>query len=292
VCGYHGWSYALDGKLVGIPQAKDFGDLDRSCLGLKPVHCEAWGTFLFVNLDPRAEPLHEALGVVGEDLGPQIADGEQVGPVRLVGRRSIDVDGNWKLTVDANVETYHVNTLHTKSAAIVLDQASTGIFLLPRGHSRMLIGFRDGVVLPFTLPPFPQASPLADAGIYSYHLFPNTSIVYGGTRSFLFLISSWPLSPARTRYDVHFLAATTADGEHAEMIRTIIEANWGVFLEDLGNLPFMQRSFESRAIDGFALGYQERRIYHQHEEIDRRIGADAVPAALRVVPVLGEWIER
>ena len=292
VCGYHGWSYALDGKLVGIPQAKDFGDLDRSCLGLKPVRCEAWGTFLFVNLDPRAEPLPEALGVVGEDLGPQIGDGERVGPVRLVERRSIDVEGNWKLTVDANVETYHVNTLHTKSAAVVLDQAATGIFLLPRGHSRMLVGFRKGVVLPFPLPPFPQASPLADLGIYSYHLFPNTSIVYGGTRSFLFLISSWPLSPGRTRYDVHFLAATPADGPHAEMIRTIIEANWGVFLEDLGNLPFMQRSFEAGTIDGFELGYQERRIYHQHEEIDRRIGAEHLAESLRVPPVLGEWVER
>ena len=292
VCGYHGWSYALDGKLVGIPQAKDFGELDRSCLGLKPVRCEAWGTFLFVNLDPRAEPLHEALGVVGEDLGPQIGDGERVGPVRLVERRSIDVEGNWKLTVDANVETYHVNTLHTKSAAVVLDQAATAIFLLPRGHSRMLVGFRKGVVLPFPLPPFPQASPLADLGIYSYHLFPNTSIVYGGTRSFLFLISSWPLSPGRTCYDVHFLAATPADGPHAEMIRTIIEANWDVFLEDLGNLPFMQRSFEAGTIDGFELGYQERRIYHQHEEIDRRIGAEHLGEALRVSPVLGEWVER
>jgi len=101
VCGYHGWSYALDGTLVGVPQAKDFGDIDRSCLGLKPVRCEAWGTFLFVNLDPGAEPLRDALGVVGEDLGSQIGDGADVGPVRLVGRRSIDVDGNWKLTVDA-----------------------------------------------------------------------------------------------------------------------------------------------------------------------------------------------
>ena len=156
----------------------------------------------------------------------------------------------------------------------------------------MLIGFRKGVVLPFPLPPFAQASPLADLGIYSYHLFPNTSIVYGGTRSFLFLISSWPLSPGRTRYDVHFLAATPAEGPHAEMIRTIIEANWGVFLEDLGNLPFMQRSFEAGTIDGFELGYQERRIYHQHEEIDRRIGGEHLAEALRVPQVLGEWIER
>ena len=34
------------------------------------------------------------------------------------------------------------------------------------------------------------------------------------------------------------------------------------------------------------LSYQERRIYHQHEELDRRIGVDLVPPALRVEPVL------
>ena len=292
VCGYHGWTYALDGKLVGVPQAKDFGELDRSCLGLKPVRCETWGTFLFVNLDPGAEPLDEALGAVGEDLGSQIADGDGVGPVHLLTRRSLDVEGNWKLTVDANIETYHVNTLHTKSAALVLDQAATGIFLLPRGHSRMLIGFRGGFVMPFTLPPFPQASPLADLGIYSYHLFPNLSIVYGGSRSFLFLISSWPLSPGRTRYDVHFLAATPAHGAHAEMIQSIIEANWSVFLEDLSMLPFLQRSIEAGTIEALSLGYQERRIYHQHEELDRRIGAEHIEERLRVPPVLARWIER
>src|SRR5882724_11295526 len=148
ICGYHGWTYALDGKLIGVPQSKDFPPLDRSCLGLAPVRCETWGTFVFVNLDPAAEPLRDALGVVGEDLGPQIGDGEGVGPVLLLERRSIDVAGNWKLTVDANVETYHVNTLHQASAAIVLDQLATAIFLLPRGHSRMLISFREGIELP------------------------------------------------------------------------------------------------------------------------------------------------
>ncbi len=292
VCGYHGWTYSLDGALAAVPQNKDFGELDRSCLGLRPVRCEAWGTFLFVNLDPDAEPLAQALGVVGEDLGPQIATGEGVGPVRLLERRSLDVDGNWKLTVDANIETYHVNTLHTASAAMVLDQSATGIFLLPRGHSRMLISFKGGISLPFELPPFPRASELADAGIYSYHLFPNASIVYGGTRSFLFLITSWPLSPGKTRYDVHFLAATPIDGPHADHIRAIIEANWGVFLEDLSMLPFLQRSMEAGTLDSLTLGYQERRIYHQHEEIDRRIGAERVAPELRVAPVLDGWTER
>ena len=65
----------------------------RACLGLPPVRCEAWGSLVFVNLDSDAPPLLDALGVVGRELHDQIGGGDGVGPVHLVGRRSIEVDG-------------------------------------------------------------------------------------------------------------------------------------------------------------------------------------------------------
>ena len=71
----------------------------------------------------------------------------------------------------------------------------------------------------------------------------------------------------------------------------MVEANWSVLLEDLGNLPAIQRSVSTGALAGMTLSYQERRIYHQHEELDRRIGADRVPDHLRVEPLLAAWIE-
>lgn len=290
VCGYHAWTYDLEGTLVGLPGAQDF-QVDTACLGLPRVRCQRWGSLVFVNLDEGAPPLLDALGVAGRDLHDQIGGGAGVGPVHLVARRSIEVEGNWKLTVDANIETYHVNTVHRNSAAVVLDQAATGIFLLPDGHSRMLVHSRDGTAFPIDLPAFPGASELASSGIYSYHLFPNTSVVFGGTPALAFLISSWPLGPHRSLYDVHFLAATPADGPHAKLVAALVEANWSVLLEDLANLPAIQRSVASGGLGAMTLSYQERRIYHQHEELDRRIGAERVPPALRVEPVLAPWIE-
>jgi phenylpropionate dioxygenase-like ring-hydroxylating dioxygenase large terminal subunit len=293
VCGYHSWTYDLEGALVGVPDAGDFGDLDRDCHSLREIRCEPWGSFLFVNLDPNCEPLIDALGVVGRDLDDQLGSGAGVGPVRLVDRRSIPVDGNWKLTVDANIETYHVNTVHRDSAATLLDQAATGIFLLPRGHSRMLIHNRTGEPLPIALPAFPGASELASIGIYSYHLFPNTSIVFGGSPSMVFLISSWPQTPTTSLYDVHFLAATPADDpDNRDLLALLVEANWSVLMEDLGNLPSMQRSIAAGSLRALTLGYQERRIYHQHEELDRRIGVERVDETLRVQPMLADWIEQ
>jgi hypothetical protein len=62
--------------------------------------------------------------------------------------------------------------------------------------------------------------------------------------------------------------------------------------EDFMNLAPMQRSLASGALTSIPLSYQERRIYHLHEEIDRIIGPARIPQSLRVTPVLeGFWEE-
>src|SRR5262249_15912792 len=37
VCGYHGWTYALDGRLRHVPHDEGFPDLDRAGRGLVEV---------------------------------------------------------------------------------------------------------------------------------------------------------------------------------------------------------------------------------------------------------------
>jgi choline monooxygenase len=40
-CRYHGWTYRLDGTMIGAPEALSFGDrLDKRSLGLLPVAVE------------------------------------------------------------------------------------------------------------------------------------------------------------------------------------------------------------------------------------------------------------
>ena len=60
--------------------------------------------------------------------------------------------------------------------------------------------------------------------------------------------------------------------------------------EDTQFAPHIQESVECGGFDGMYLSYQERRIYHWHEELDRRIGA-AVPQDLRIPSLLGPYIE-
>jgi phenylpropionate dioxygenase-like ring-hydroxylating dioxygenase large terminal subunit len=290
-CPYHSWVYGLDGALLGYPDTHNFPPLDKECLSLTSVRCETWGPLVFVNLDDDAPALNEYLAQVGNDLSEL---GLLAGRLHLVDRTAFDVDVNWKLPVDANIETYHVNTVHRNSAAKVLDQAATGIQLLGNGHSRMLITTKDGQSLGDLLP-FPSlfegVGDLPNAGTFSYHVFPNLSIVFSGM-GFMFFITNWPTGPGSSAYHVHFCSSLASDNEETEQLnREFAEINRSVLLEDLSVLPGMQRSVDAGALDVMQLGYQERRIYYLHETIDRVIGVERVPEHLRVPAVLGDHIE-
>ncbi len=68
-CLFHGWEYGLDGKLLKALDPESFPQgLPVEKLSLRPVRCETWGGFVWVNLDPDAEPLRDYLGVIPEHL--------------------------------------------------------------------------------------------------------------------------------------------------------------------------------------------------------------------------------
>ena len=61
--------------------------------------------------------------------------------------------------------------------------------------------------------------------------------------------------------------------------------------EDFWNMAPMQRSLESPAMRGMPTNYQERRIWNFHEQLDRVIGIDRIPASMRVEQLLSSYIE-
>jgi len=52
-CGFHGWTYATDGRLIGVTDKTQFPDLDPETHGLVPVTTEAWEDYVFVNFAPE-----------------------------------------------------------------------------------------------------------------------------------------------------------------------------------------------------------------------------------------------
>ena len=62
-CPYHGWSYNLDGKLLGVAHPADFGPVDKSELGLVEIQVEERHGLIFCATMPGATfDLDEYLG--------------------------------------------------------------------------------------------------------------------------------------------------------------------------------------------------------------------------------------
>ena len=123
----------------------------------------------------------------------------------------------------------------------------------------------------------------------SFNFFPNlvTPVDPTGAPFLLF----WPTSASTMRIECHWFAPDWGGGPPPELWKTRI-ANFDRILdEDLQFAAQIQESVMSRGFRGIPLNYQERRIYHWHEELDRRIGCERVPEALRIAPLLERYYE-
>jgi choline monooxygenase len=100
-CGYHGWTYGLDGQLLRAPEMDGTADFDPARIRLQPVATGTWGPLVMACLEPeRAPPLAELTSDIA--LEPL--------PHRL--RREYAVDCNWKVYVDNYLEGYHIPIVH------------------------------------------------------------------------------------------------------------------------------------------------------------------------------------
>ncbi len=105
-CPFHAWRYALDGHLVEVVDAADFGAVPEG-LRLGEPRCERWGGFVFVNLDPDAEPLLDFLDPLPDLLAPY-----RLEDMRLRSYQTTILPANWKVVIDAFNEAYHVQGTH------------------------------------------------------------------------------------------------------------------------------------------------------------------------------------
>src|SRR5262249_36777907 len=105
-CRYHAWRYALDGRLTEVGDAHEVTGLPEGlCLGA--VRVDTWGGFVFVNLDPDAEPLLDFLDPLPGLLAPYHLE-----DMRLRAHLTTVLPANWKSVVDAFNESYHVQGTH------------------------------------------------------------------------------------------------------------------------------------------------------------------------------------
>jgi phenylpropionate dioxygenase-like ring-hydroxylating dioxygenase large terminal subunit len=108
-CRYHGWAYALDGRLVSAPGMGQTPDFSRSPYGLPQLSVEVWKNFVFVNYDSQAAALAPRLAELEALLSPYDIEGLSPCPILRADR---EFASNWKLFLEGSLECYHCDSLH------------------------------------------------------------------------------------------------------------------------------------------------------------------------------------
>lgn len=165
VCPYHAWTYRLDGSLMALPRPETFPGLSKSDYGLAELpSLEAGGLIWFAPQD-SADFTHARL--LGEDLA---AFG--LPEAHLFRRKTHTVRGNWKLIMDAFLESYHVTRLHADTIGpFFKDGITAGDQIGP--HQRSAVGRLEEMAgLDLT-----DMAALRRVVTFAYQLLPATVIV-------------------------------------------------------------------------------------------------------------------
>jgi len=109
VCPYHAWTYALDGRLTGVPMRRDYPALDMSATGLAPVKVDIWRGFVFVRLEDDGGPSVAAMmAPYDHEIAPyRFEDVRTISDVRTRERAV-----NWKNVGDNYSDNLHIPVAH------------------------------------------------------------------------------------------------------------------------------------------------------------------------------------
>lgn len=118
-CPFHAWEWKLDGQLKVVTSAWDFTQVKPEQFRLPEVKVATWGGFIFINPDPDAKPLEHYLGVLPEHFRSWAPE-DHFTAVHIRKR----VRANWKTTMEAFLEAYHVIETHSDAMPFTGD-AST-----------------------------------------------------------------------------------------------------------------------------------------------------------------------
>jgi phenylpropionate dioxygenase-like ring-hydroxylating dioxygenase large terminal subunit len=252
VCPYHGWTYALDGRLQRVHHESGFPDLDKSSHGLVPLRVHERSGIVFVTQSEEADEQDP-----GEGLPDLIARDRDV-----IDTRDNEVDVNWKVSIEGAIEGYHIRFGHPDT-------------FYPYGYDNLNVvehcGRNSRVTFPFRriekLADIPAAQRRIEGRVtYVYHLFPNALVTVLSHHTILVVFE--PIAPGRTRNVAYSMAHTGGDAASAATARrdAAFVTQTGA-PEDRALAESVQRTMASEANEFFTFGHFESAIVHFHRNL-------------------------
>ena len=235
VCPYHQWCYETDGSFRMARGRDALKEWIPENADLKPVRVEDYGGFLFVNLDPEAQPLKAQAPRFLRDM---TACCPRLGELLRAERREFVVQANWKTLVDNNHECYHCAVNHPSLMELVdydtkAVWSDDGITFSHKVERKRLDSSAYGV----------DAGSITQDSLFGYIWPVHVPLFYPGTPSMV-MYQILPIGPetSRIRHDYFLLNRQPSDQERALM-------DWfsGVLApEDIALCEKLQKNLHSR----------------------------------------------
>ena len=262
VCPYHAWTYRLDGKLLALPRPETFPGMDKGEHGLIELpSIEAGGLIWFAPVDSAdfsdAQRLGEDFAAFGMDS------------LHLFRRKTHSVAGNWKLIMDAFLESYHVTRLHAKTIGpFFKDGVTSGDHIGP--HARSAVGRKEEL----SAVDLTDMAALRRVITFAYQMLPATIII--PSPDYVNVMVLMPQAHDHTLVEdfmlIPELPATDKARDHWERSWALLDG--GVFAsEDFRAAELGQQGLESGAVPHLTLGELEIGITRFHETVQQALRA-------------------
>jgi carnitine monooxygenase subunit len=171
-CGYHAWTYTMDGRLRGAPRTECLANFDKSRHGLKPVRVEIFASFVYINFDSDAQSLAQMAPGAEEQMRRHLPDLDRLELIEVV---DVPVPANWKVIQENSIEGYHFDYSGPVHKQLVQLIDFEGYRLEPRDKYWTYIGPpRKDVTHAYGVPL--AGARWQTAGFFNIGLWPNATL--------------------------------------------------------------------------------------------------------------------
>jgi Rieske 2Fe-2S family protein len=267
-CPYHGWTYKLDGKLVGCPDMNETRNFSKADFPLYRVSVEMWGGFVFVNLATKCEPLSLYLGdFVSRFNKYHLEDLNWAGTIGVY-----EAQCNWKVWMENFNECYHCPLVHPQTFGRYYRQNCPydpkkifGPYSMYYFDERKV---SDDVKAIGTASEYVSNrnvnTQLTEDDLHTVYLptlFPNTSIII--SPSYVTVFHTWPEGVKKTIVALEMFAPPYVPTAHlANLMKDFHEIN----LEDIAIVRVAQEGLDSQIFQGGRFGALEGSV-HQFQKL-------------------------
>ena len=258
MCPYHGWTYDLDGRLLGAGFMKGCVGFEAASERLRPLRLETWRRNIFVSFDPAAPPLAEHVAEFEKDFAFMRPEA-----CRLGNKIELTLDCNWKFVPENLMDFYHVGVLHAGTFGAKFSWQDEQVKLKPRGA--IAIFYNAG-------PPTPGAQPLLGkipwmedqpVSFACTGFMPPNCTLFGRIDCVRFMIA-WPDGPNRSRTIIYHLFPEEffARPGFRDTLKIYHDYQLTILEEDRSMIESMQRAMSSPAYRPGRMSPLEKPLHH------------------------------